>query len=44
LLHACTPAKHRDDEIEHVKTMHACQDPQQIAKDLRQASGAGSSN
>lgn len=24
----------RDDEVEHVKTMHACQDPHRIAQDL----------
>lgn len=24
----------RDDEVEHVKTMHACQDTKRIAKDL----------
>jgi ubiquinol oxidase len=34
----------RDDEIEHVKTMHACQDPAQIASDLRaMRNGSGSS-
>lgn len=33
----CTvlPFMCRDDEIEHVKTMHACQDPAKIASDLR---------
>jgi hypothetical protein len=34
----------RDDEIEHVKTMHACQDPEKIASDLRaMRNGNGSS-
>eukprot|EP00775_Hariotina_reticulata_P004226 gene4226-4475_t len=37
----------KDDEIEHVKTMHACQDAKRIAQDLaagRQKSGGSGSN
>jgi hypothetical protein len=31
---SCFHGSHRDDEIEHVKTMNACQDPAKIASDL----------